>query len=70
MHVRVMTVDGVPVVDTEIQAVEVEWDVFNIFVRSYIDTEGQLLGAPGFVVQLIDDDDNIVAEETQESYTL
>lgn len=45
-----------------------EWVEFDDYVALYIDTEGQPAGSGGYVVQLIDDDDNIVAAETQESY--
>lgn len=66
MHIRVMTTDGI--LDTLTYCEGSPEAEFIGYVATYIDTEGQPFGSGGYVVQLIDDDDNVVLEETQESY--
>lgn len=67
MHIRVMTTDGI--LETLTYCERDEWVEFSEYVATYIDTEGSAgRTGGGYVVQLIDDDGNVIAEETQESY--
>lgn len=68
--VNVFTVDGDQVIENFVHHSVDEWASFQEFVATYIDTEGQVAFSGGYVVQLIDHDGILVAEETQESYIL
>lgn len=68
MRINVFTIDGIP--EFTFHSPVDPWTEFDYYVATYIDTEGQPAGSGGYVVQLIDDDGNILAEENQQSYTL
>lgn len=69
MQITVYTIDGEHEKTVNLHLSIDEWESFEAFVATYIDTEGSAgRTGDGYVVQLIDDDGNVVAEETQESY--
>lgn len=66
MQINVFTVDGE--YEANVETPNIGHETFDAYAAHYIDTEGQPAFSGGYVVQLIDDDGNLIAEDTQENY--